>query len=780
MNTDEELYDSSIQAADTESDGNIGELISGYLKHWKWFLLSLIVFSIAGYFFVKSQVPQYRIQTQIIIKDTQQGTDKIILDQLGVTPPNLVVENEILILKSSTLIEGVVKELNLQVSYYSKGRLTKRILYKNEPASFELLVPSSKTYSKDWPVQVINSNEVLFDGQKVPFNKPTSTQAGVVLVKPVDPQYREPYFVQFNTVQSVAQQYTSKIGIAPTSKQSNMLVVSVEDAVPKRGEDFLDKVIESYIEAAIRDKNKNISNTIAFIDERLKELQAELSVEERNVEQFKSSKNITDLGTEASMMFSKVSSNDTRITELDLQLTLLKQIEGYLATPDNVSVNQPSLLGLTDNTVSSMVTRLGELKLQKQSLLRTIPETNPVVASINDQIISLKSSLKEAVKTLRGNLLLTRREVEKVNNEFESNLRQVPVKERQLMDVMRNKTIKDNLFNFLLQKREETGLSLASNTSDSRIINPARSTGAPIKPIKSTLYMIFLSLGLGIPFAVIFIKDMLNSNVRRKSDISKKTRVPIIAQISHSDDTSSLTIVSKPRSLVSEQIRALRTNLDFLTPGAGSKTILFTSTVSGEGKSFISLNLGASLASTGKKVIILELDLRKPKLLSTIGLEKKTGLSDYLIGKVAYKDIIRAVPQQENFYMIESGTIPPNPAEILMSSHLGEMLNALKEEFDYILIDAPPVGLVTDAQILSKYADVTFFLVRHNFTSKSHIGLLNEVYVKKIFRNLNIIFNSIDASGFAYGYRYDYSYYELSEVPDKKWYHTIFNKFGKK
>lgn len=291
--------------------------------------------------------------------------------------------------------------------------------------------------------------------------------------------------------------------------------------------------------------------------------------------------------------------------------------------------------------------------------------------------------------------------------------------------------------------------------------------------------MIFFALGLGIPFGVIFIKEMLNNTVRRRSDIIKATKVPVIAQISHSDDIDPLTIVSKPKSIIAEQIRALRTNLDFLVPGPGPKALLFTSAHSGEGKSFISLNLGASLASTGKKVIILELDLRKPKLLSTLGLDKRTGLSDYLIGKIDYKDIVRKVPQQENFYLIESGTIPPNPAEILMGKYLQQLITELRKEYDYILIDAPPIGLVTDAQILSQYADITFFLVRHNFTRKDQIELVNELNRKKIFRNMNIIFNSIDTSSFGYGYRYDYSYY--GEQPrGNKGLMRFFKRSGKK
>ena len=776
MPTEEEIYDEPSQIA--ESDSSFAETALGYLKYWKWFLLSLIVFMGFGYFYVKSQEPQFRIQSELLIKDNRQITNQVVLTELNVSPPPIAIDNEILILKSNTLVETVVKKLGLQTSYYIKGHLNKRILYNNSPIDIELIKASAATYTKDWIIQVTPQKNVEFNGKKVLLNTPISTEAGVILVKPLDLSLTlEPIHVDFNTVTDVAKDYSAKLNVIQANKSSNVLNVSTEDAVPQRGIDFLNNVVDEYNTAAIKEKNKSISNTIAFIDERLGKLAVDLGDENQNVQNFKSNNNIIDLSAQSSTLLDKVSENDTQIASLDLQLDILKNIERFLASPDNVEVNQPSMLGLTDATLTTQVAALGDLKLKKQSLLRTTQENNPVVGEINDQILSLKKSLVLTVKTVRSNLILSKRQLQNQNGSYQSNLKQFPVKERELFDVMRNQGVKNTLFSFLLQKREETQLTLASNIGDSRVINQARSSGTPVKPVATTLYMLFFTMGLGIPFGIIFLKDMLNNTVRRKSDITKGTRVPVIAQISHSDDLSPLTIISKPRSIVAEQLRSLRTNLEFLIPGQGSKTILFTSTVSGEGKSFISLNLGASLASTGKKVIILELDLRKPKLLSTIGLEKKIGLSDYLIGKVTYQEIIRAVPQQENFFMIESGTIPPNPAEILMSKYLTDLITALRSEFDYILIDAPPVGLVTDAQILSQFADVTFFLVRHNVTRKDHITLLNEMFLKKVFKNLNIVFNSIDVSSLGYGYRYDYSYYQMDEPGSDGFVRSIFKRF---
>ncbi|UEG52661.1 polysaccharide biosynthesis tyrosine autokinase [Mucilaginibacter daejeonensis] len=777
---EEDLYEDDGQEGAEKGPGLI-EVIFTYLKYWYWFLISLTIFLVIGYFYVKIQVPQYSTQAQILIKDnSKQLTDQVVFEELNITPPGSTVDNEILILRSPTLVEVTIKELDLQTSYYAKGPLNDRILYSNVPAKIEVIQPSDKTYSVDWPVQLSNNSEALFDGKRVSLGAPVNTPAGVIKITVNRLSFSTiPYFVKFSKVGDVAGEYINKTGVAPVAKGSNILLLTTENAVPKRGEDFLNKLIKNYITASTDDKTKNITSAVNFINDRIKELAIELDAENKNVENFKISNNITDLSKESEDIYKHISSNDERVAEIDLELNILRNIESFLARTDNVDVTQPSMIGLTESTVTGQVAQLADLLLKKKNLLTTVPETNPLIVSINDQILSLKQTLSGTIKTVRSNLLLSQRTLKQQSANFTGQLKNVPIKERQLLDVMRNQGVKNTLFNFLLQKREETQLTLASNTSDVRIINAASTGGKPIKPVKSSLYMIFFALGLGIPFGVVFIKEMLNNTVRRRSDIIKATKVPVIAQISHSDDIDPLTIVSKPKSIIAEQIRALRTNLDFLVPGPGPKALLFTSAHSGEGKSFISLNLGASLASTGKKVIILELDLRKPKLLSTLGLDKRTGLSDYLIGKIDYKDIVRKVPQQENFYLIESGTIPPNPAEILMGKYLQQLITELRKEYDYILIDAPPIGLVTDAQILSQYADITFFLVRHNFTRKDQIELVNELNRKKIFRNMNIIFNSIDTSSFGYGYRYDYSYY--GEQPrGNKGLMRFFKRSGKK
>jgi tyrosine-protein kinase Etk/Wzc len=771
-----ESIDQEFQT-DNGNESSIGETIGKYLTHWKWFVLSLLLAGTAGYFYVKSQIPVYKIQAEIIIKDNKQSAENDILTQLNVNPSNIVVDNEIQVLKSISLAQRTVASLGLQTSYSTKGNFSRKILYKSLPVRADILSPSKNCYGAEHTIQAINENEVLFDNKKYVLNKPVLTNCGLTLFRrSSDNHSKELVYVTFNSVEAVGMQYASKLTVVPIGKAGSSLSITTEDAVPQRGVDYLNQLVTEYNKASIEDKNINISNTLTFIEDRLKSLVVELNSSEKKVEDYKSANQIANISSQASIFLSNISNVDLQVGKIQLQLSVLRNVENYLKSSAENEVKLPSLSGLEDATVTSLVDQLVQLQVRKTSLLRTIPEENPIVESINDQISSLKKSLDQTIQSLKNSLLASQKQLRSQNNQYQSSISDIPAKERGLLDVMRQQDIKNNLFNFLLQKREETAMSRASTTSDSRTINAARSSGAPIKPVKSTLYLMFFVLGLAIPFGVIFLIEALNNKVRKRSEIERYTKTPILAQLVRSSDAEPLITISKPRSMIAEQIRALRTNLDFIIPDQPGKVILFTSSVSGEGKSFLALNLSASLALTNKKIVVLELDLRKPKLLSTLALEPSIGLSEYLIGKASLDNIVRPVPNVENLSMIESGVIPPNPAELLVNGKLNQLINELKEKFDYILLDAPPVGLVTDAQILSRYADCTFFIVRFNFTLKDHIRLLNEIYRKKVFNNLNVIFNSVEGNGIGYGYRYDYNsgYYEEDTAERKSWIKKLF------
>lgn len=772
-----------------ENEVNLRDILNKYIIHWAWFLISLFIALGLGFAYIKLTTPQYKIETDLLIKDNNSnvGGQTDLLKDLDLFSSDKIIDNEIEILKSNTILEKVVRGLNLQTSYFSTSGVRQRGKYLGVPFRIDMLKDNREIdYSVIYSVRLLNANEAEINGKKYPVGLPVKIDAGLILITrnaDIKTNISELYDVKFNAVSDVVDLYSKNLNITPVSKQGTVLIITLEDAIPQRGKDFLNRLIDEYNRAAIADKNKVTSTTLAFITDRLVKLQEELGSAEKKVENYKSGNKITDISSQSQIFLQGVQGNDAELSKVNIQLSVLKNVENYLYNARNEQAQVPSMLGIEDPTLLALVQQLGEAHQRKQSLLQTIPETNPIVTSVNDQINALKSNIKQSVQNLKSGLQVTRKQLENKNATFQSVISQVPSKERGLLDVMRQQEIKNNLFTYLLQKREETEISLASTAADSRTIDVAFSSKKPVKPIKMLIFFVSFLLGLLIPAGIIYLRDLLNFRVSKRSDIERVTKVPILAEVSHSNDASSLLVAEKPRSMVAEQLRALRTNLNFVIPGDKQKTILFTSSISGEGKSFISLNLGASLALSGKKVVILELDLRKPKLHAGLDINNAKGLSNYLIGEVSYKDILKPIPQQKDYFIITSGPIPPNPAELLLNGKIESLLEELRNDFDYILIDAPPVGLVTDAQILAAYADTTIFIVRHNYTAKMHVHGIENFHKSNKFPNLNIVMNSIDISGgygYSYGYGYGYGdggYYQEDTNNSKR---NFFNKLFKK
>jgi tyrosine-protein kinase Etk/Wzc len=780
------INDDTTDFSENDNAPNLSEIIFKYLRYWKWFLLSLIVSMTLGYFYIKFSTPQYKIETDLLIKDNKGnlGGSNDLLKDLDLFSSDKIIDNEIQILKSNTILEKAIRGLNLQTSYYTTEGVRRHEIYNNLPCKIELLNASDDVdYSTVYTISSLNTKEAEINGKKFPVNQPFKTDAGLVLITPntglTENSFTTPINFQFTDVRAVVEIYGKKLSVSPVSKQGTVLIITIEDAIPQKGKDVLNRLVFEYNKAAIEDKNKVTSTTLSFITDRLNKLQEELGSAEKKVENYKSGNQITDISSQSQIFLQNVQGNDVQLNKVNIQLSILKSIENYLSNSRDGQAQVPSMLGIEDPTLLALVNQLGETELKKQSMLQTIPETNPIVTSINDQIKTLKEAVGQSVQNLKGGLQITKEQLDKKNSSFQSIISQVPAKERGLLDVMRQQEIKNNLFTYLLQKREETEISLASTAADSRTIDEATSSRFPVKPVKQLTMLVFVFLGILIPAGIIYIKDMLNFKVSKRTDIERATNAPILAEISHSDDSSPLLVSTKPRSMVAEQLRALRTNLNFIIPQEGHRVMLFTSSISGEGKSFISLNLGASLAMSGKKVVILELDLRKPKLHAGLEIDNTKGLSNYLIGEVGYKDIVKKIVQQENYFIITCGPIPPNPAELLVNGKIKTLLDQLKQEFDYILLDAPPVGLVTDAQILAEYVDATLFIVRHNYTAKNHITSIQNFYSSKKFKNLNIVLNSIDINGgygYGYGYGYGGGYYHEDETSEKK---SFFSKKSK-
>lgn len=741
-----------------ESGFSLTEALSKYLAYWKWFIFSILLALIVAFFYLKTKTPLYDIKSSILIKDDSKGQGPgDMLKQLDLFSGTKVVDNEIEVLKSYRLMEKAVSQLNLQVSYFVTNNFKDFEVYGNScPVQLKILHANSLTYTEPIKINIIGTNKVEINGKITPLNVPVSFPNGTFNISLTGKASEiKELIIQISPVSVVTETYMDLLKVAPSSKMSSVLLLSMENSVPQKGKDLLNQLIDEYNKAGLEDKNRVSFNTLTFIDKRLKLVSTDLLEVEKEVESYKSRKGITDISAESKIFLENVQQNDLQLNQVQIQQGVLNSIKDYVTDNENRQGTVPATLGIDDPTLLSLIGRLAELETKREQAIKLMKADNPLMLATDKQIKDIKNSIKQNVQTLQKSLEITRRKLEIQNSSLEGIIKTIPGKERILVDITRQQTIKNDIYVYLLQKREETALSYASTVSDSRTIDEARSSSEPVKPVKKNVYLIFCLAGLALPVGVIYILDILNNKIKNREDIERATRIPIIAEIPFSVHEKALVVNGPKMSALAEQIRTLRTNIAFLSPGENIKCLLFTSSISGEGKSFISLNLGASLAMIGKKTVILELDMRRPKLHSSLEISNTKGISDYLIGSASLQDLIQPIEGQEDYYIVPCGPVPHNPVELLIKGRLQELFTELRSQFDQIIIDAPPVGIVTDAQILEQYADATIFLVRHDITPKVKLKLIDDLFNEKRFKNLNLVFNAIKEGGrYGYGNRY--------------------------
>ena len=757
------------QAYEAETQTNLRALLMRYVRNWPWFIGSLLLALAAAYVYLLYQPPVYNVQASVLVKDERKGiSEQSAMKEIDIFTQTKLVENEIEILKSYTLLDRVVTNLGLDVQYYQPTATLNKQLYEEVPIRLIVEQPTSQLYVDKLEFSFVNTKTVKLNGVAYPVNQPIQTPLGqlrIVARKPLSGKL-SPVFAMAVPHTDVVEGLVKSLKVESTTKLSTVLVLSLEESVPARGEAILNQLISEYNKEAVVDKNKEANNTLRFVEDRLALLSGQLSTVEKEVEAYKSTHGITDLSVQAQTFLTTVKENDTQLNEANIRLGTLADIEHYV---QNHSVDKgvaPATLGFSDPILTGLLTKVAEMESKREDLSRTTAPNNPLLQSLESQLKNTKASISENIQTIRQQLTSNRNQLVANNRRVEGLIRTVPGKERALLNITRQQAIKSDLYTYLLKKREETALSAASGVSNSRTVDAAHTSRRPVKPVKQTIFALFAALGLLIPIGFITAKDVLNTNVLRRADVAEATQIPILGEVVKGRQLEADNFVFKPRvqSVISEQIRALRTNLQFLRGDSKtSQVLLFTSSISGEGKSFISLNLGASLALVGRKTVILEMDMRKPKLHKGLRIENRVGLSNYLIGAATIDELLHPIPGYEDYYIITAGPLPANPAELLSSDRLADLFQDLKKRFDYILVDSPPVGLVTDSQLIAPFADATLFLVRHNHTPRNYIKLAETLYREQRFPKLSIILNGI-GEGESLNYSYNYSdYTELTK-----------------
>ncbi len=770
---------------------NIKIVFYKYLLHWKYILISLLIFFSIAIVYLKFARPSYKTSASLIVKDESKNgiTDQLsAFEGLGLNLGNSAstVENEIQLLKSRSLIAKVVQVLKLNLNYYDLNTVNNKEIFVEKPINITFLEGDSTAYKKKGILEIKNINNASFElieknNTRIGlFGKTIQTSFGKIIVTPND-NIKKAFNlkVELNKFNETVDAIQKKLVVEQQHKDNSIILLSIVSNNINEGKSFLRELINQHTIDAVIDKNEISKNTLSFINERIKFITRELSDVEQDVSSFKSSNKIFDLAVNTSSFLESEKQNEKLLSENNIQLKLTEFIADHLKDARSNEL-LPYNIGISNTAIDNLISNINNIILERNKLLIRSSTSNPIVSNLEEQITNLKSNLKESLISQKNSLKIRNRELNRERNILERKLTSAPSQEKDFREFSRQQHIKETLYLFLLQKREETAISEAVTVSNIKIIDPPYSDEKVTSPKKSIIFIIALFLGLIIPIGIIYIISLFDTKIHNNTQISN-LGIPYIGDIPITDSKNKLVVGKTERSSVAEAFRLLRTNINFLIPSvkSGAKSIFITSTISNEGKSFIALNLAATLGLSGKKVALIGLDLRAPKILQYINEKKSIGVTSYIVdSSISLKDISIQIPEIENLTIIPSGPIPPNPAELLMSERLAELFEEIKEQYDYIVVDTAPVGLVADSLLLNKYADMFIYVTRANYLDKRLLHIPENLFIEEKLKNMTLLLNCSDYKrnygyGYSYGYGEDASYLSNSK---KSW----FSKFWKK
>lgn len=748
---------SDPQPETTEQGGN---MVFKLLPYWPVFTILFIIALACSWLYLRMTAPLYEATARIMINE-KKGADDLKTDApMQVTTPKKTIDNEREVITSNPILYKVVADLSLYAPVFTKNSLSKEIAYQNSPV--QIVSKDPKSIKASDPVEfTFARSAVTIEGKKYPLNTWVSTPYGTLMfmmnTHNRNLQTTGNFFFTLIPEKKVAATLGSRIKVAEANKLSTILSVSLTDEDPVRAEDILNDVLKVYNNAAIDEQNRLAANTMDFITQRLTGVQSELLAIESNLQNYRTAEGAVDVSTQGKLYLENVSNNDQKVGEINMQLSVLDQVEKSVRSKDLSTGVIPSTVGVNDPGLSQMVKNIYELQLNAESLKKTTGENNPMYVSYIDQIDKIKPQIVQNLQNQRNSLLASRKNLSSTTGNYASALQTMPEKERKMVDISRQQQIKSNIYTFLLQKKEETALSYISNGSGSKVVNSAESSEFPVSPKRKMIYLASLFgagiLGLGFVTA----KEGLRRNVMFQSDIERLTKLPVIAEITADKTKRSIVMGGQQRTLIAEQFRSLRTTLRYLGVSTTNKRVMVTSAISGEGKSFVAANLAITLAMTGKKVALLDFDLNNPTLHRKFNIKQTVGITEYLQGTITAEQAIIPSGENANLSLLLTGALPADPSELILSDKTEELLNYLDEKYDYIVLDVPPVGPVSDAYTLAQFCDATLYVVRHAYTPKAFVERIDENIKLNNLPNPAIVFNAVAPRGYgknSYGYGY--------------------------
>ena len=779
----ENPYENNMNEQDEEKI-NYQELLFRYIIHWPWFVASVLICLIGAWVYLHFQTPVYQVSASIMIKDDKKGGGSTDLENLGiggVITSTQSIDNEIEVLRSKTILKEVVNNLELYITYYDEDEFPEKELYQTSPVIVNLtaqeadkLPGSALLAMKLSPEGVLDVNlkvglnEYNQRFEKLPAVLPTDAGTfGFALKDSLSGGQMEGHKGErhIRAVVSrpfgVAKGYQESLSIVPTSRTTSVAVVSLMNTNIQRARDFINKLMEMYNRNTNNDKNEVAEKTREFINERIKIIDEELGSTEDKLEAFKRNAGLTDISSDAKLAVSGNAEYEKRRVDNGTQINLVRDLIKYINNPSNEYELLPGNIGLSDAGLTTQIGRYNELIIERKRLLRTSTESNPMIVNLDTSIRAMKSNVQAAINgTLQG-LLIVKADLEREAGRFSRRISDAPGQERQYVSIARQQEIKAGLYLMLLQKREENAITLAATANNAKIIDEPVATGGPLSPKPNMVYMIALVLGVGMPVGVIFLIGLTKFKIEGRGDVEKLTRLPIVGDVPLTNEKAgSIAVFENQNTLMSETFRHIRTNLQFMLEN-DQKVILVTSTVSGEGKSFISSNLAISLSLLGKRVVIVGLDIRKPGLNKIFNIPRKElGITQYLSNpEKNLMDFVQPSDVSKNLYILPGGIVPPNPTELLARDGLDKAIETLKKNFDYVILDTAPAGMVTDTLLVGRVADLSVYVCRADYSRKAEFTLINELAADNKLPNICTIINGLDLKKKKYGYYYGYGKY---------------------
>ena len=788
---DNENQNLTVNRFDEEESGfDFKSLLVKMFINWKWFAISVVMCLCAAFFYLQEQTPIYRTQAMIMINDEFKGSFQNQMQSLqqdfGMMSTGVVIDNEIEVLRSRAIVQKTVMDLELYTSYSINNGFLKpdSILYGTYPLevqisredierlttgfSFEVTQPAPNSYVISYPC-LDGSEDIIHetvDSLPCMLGTPIGNvvfskgELGLAAGKTLTIRIRPPVLV--------ARSCLSALSIEPTSKTTSIAHISYLDANKQRGMDFVNQLVFVYNREHNNEKNIVAIKTEEFLRRRIERVGAELDEAEEQIAQYKRSSGLINISGNAQRVIQGSSEYEKQQAETATQLRLINFLYDYINDPQNNLQPIPVNVGLTDASLSNLIGRYNEYVVERNNLLLTASESNPAVVDITAKIRSISATIKTSTESLQSFLKIRMEDFENQSKKYDSKLGNAPTQEKILAGYQRQLEVKVELYMMLLQKLEENSITLAATADNAKVLDSALAYDTPVSPKRSLIWLIALVMGFAIPIGIIYLEELFRYKIEGRNDLERLTTIPILGDVAMSHDAKkekcAIVVRENINDLMAETFRTIRTNLHFILDRAEKKVIQFTSANSGEGKTFISSNLATSMALLGKKVVLIGLDIRKPRLAEMFGLaDRKRGISIFLSGDANDKTLLfdQIMPSgiNQNLDVLPAGIIPPNPAELLSRKNLDNAIEFLKEKYDYIILDTAPVGLVSDALIGSRVADTTIFVCRADYTPKSDLELANSLYREQKLKNMCIVLNGIDMEKRKYGYYYGYGKY---------------------